>query len=237
MQCPKCGTNRYTNSRSRRTSQKSLNYRSLCFLICDLLSTKEFLSALLNYQSVRHVNGQDYYADGFHDGNVSKKQIQEMHEIYSQKYQTSSSCIEVSLLLITYYDGVQLFKKMVKPFWPFLISIMNLPPNLRKLYGAGLFTLSLLAVEPGCDCEKFILDLFVQELEMLHAGFQVTISDQDYFVQARAISHVYDTKALEKVLNVQGSNSYSGDPLCRAVPGLVTNSSYLYSVSIVFTYC
>ena len=38
---------------------------------------------------------------------------------------------------------------------------------------------------------KFILDLFVQELEMLHAGFQVTISDhQDYFVQARAISHV-----------------------------------------------
>jgi hypothetical protein len=87
------------------------------------------------------------------------------------------------------------------------------------LYGAGLFSLSLLAVEPGSKAECFVMDLFVQELKMLYDGFRVHINGQDYFVQARIVSHVYDTRAVEKVLNSQSAGSTAGCPFCRLVPG------------------
>jgi hypothetical protein len=218
--CPVCSKSRFTEG-SHRTSRKQLCYRSLCLLICDLLTTRDFLSSI-NYRFVEHVIGEGFIADGFQHGSVPKQHMMDMHNRFLQHQadpSAISSCLEVSLVLIVYYDGVQLFKRRVVHFWPLLVSILNLPPNLRKLYGAGLFSLSLLAVEPGSKAECFVMDLFVQELKMLYDGFRVHINGQDYFVQARIVSHVYDTRAVEKVLNSQSAGSTAGCPFCRLVPG------------------
>eukprot|EP01031_Cornospumella_fuschlensis_P033530 gene33530-40565_t len=155
---------------------------------------------------------------GFQHGNVPRQHMADMKNVFLNSSSPSSS-IEVSLILTLYYDGAMLFKRSVNPFWPLLISIANLPPTIRTAYGIGMFSISLISVDPGTPVEQFVLGLLGQELQLLFKGFTVTTRGCNYFVQARVTSQVYDSRALEKVLNVQGAGSGAGCPLCRQVPG------------------
>lgn len=97
----------------------------------------------------------------------------------------------------------------------YLISIVNLPPCFRKTKGMGIFTLTAMSVDPVSPVGLFILDLLVQELFLLFDGICVNIGGQMYFLQARLISHVYDTRAYEKVVMVQTAGSYAGCAECK----------------------
>lgn len=156
--------------------------------------------------------------DGFHHGEVASENMESMAEIFRNRAPEGS--INISLLLTIYYDGVQLFKRSVNPFWPLLVSINNLPPHLRGVYGVGIFSLSHISVKPGTPAEEYILSMFVEELRHLYEGFTVKLSNgRLVFLQARVVCHVYDTRAMEHLLKVHGAGSCVGCPLCRLVPG------------------
>eukprot|EP01031_Cornospumella_fuschlensis_P030919 gene30919-37367_t len=132
---------------------------------------------------------------------------------------TQTQSIMVNILLSVNFDGVQLHKSNTDASNPLLISIMNLPPNFRNIKGIGIFTLTAMSVKPESPVADFLISLLVQELELLCKGIKVTIRGVTFFVQARLICHVYDTRALEKVLKVQGAGSYGLCVVCGIVQG------------------
>jgi hypothetical protein len=85
--------------------------------------------------------------------------------------------------------------------------------------GKGLFVLSLFTGNTGSNCETFIIENLVNELDFLDKGFSVTINKTVYIIQARLIMHCYDSRASESVVKVQGAGSYAGCPLCGLCEG------------------
>jgi hypothetical protein len=161
-----------------------------------------------------------------------------MKKVYDVKYpnkcctiETKDSCgniIElnnvpvtmVNLLLSEFYDGCQLFKSKVCNFWPLMISILNLPLFLRVQLGVGSFLLSLFTGALNTPAERFLLEeCLCEELLQFYNGIQYNIDGKIFFVQARLISTILDTKAFEETLHVHASNSYSGCFLCNTGEG------------------
>ena len=214
--------NRYTEDMRNRTALRELNYRSLSLLVCELLHTKCFVKAI----SYKSSTSREGVLDDILDGHVARRHLSEMHDKFLLQKETlqlktnnSSNIVEVSLLFSIYYDGAQLFKKSTTPMWPLMLSILNLPPPLRKARGKGLFMLSLFTGNTGSNCETFIIENLVNELVFLDKGFSVTINKTVYIIQARLIMHCYDSRALESVVKVQGAGSYAGCPLCGLCEG------------------
>ena len=97
-----------------------------------------------------------------------------------------------------------------------LFTILNLPPSYRNKVGVGTFCLSNFSGIAGSIAEEFLFKkCFVAELENLKKGITIKIDDKFYFIQARLILHVWDSKALEKELFVQGAGSYGGCTFCK----------------------
>jgi len=240
--CPECGANRFQPC-SRSTcvghgtstcahllegdgiSQKKLWYRPILLLIMDLLKTPYFLTAL-NYKRKRLVGDNEFYSD-FLDGELPQRHLNEMRErfeLYSDSKRSSSadesSIKSVTILFSEFYDGAQLFKRKASDFWPLCLSIMNLPPVYRGKLGIGFFLLALYAGKHK-NAEHFLFsDCVCEELRMLYDGVERTIDGQTYFIQARLIFHVLDTKAAEPILAIQSwSTSRNGCPLCQLITG------------------
>lgn len=216
--CNYCERSRYRSTLSK-TPRAMVNYRSILFIISELLHTNWFISAL-NYvqKDSKHV---DIYGD-VQNGSVFRKHAEEMKTNYEQKYhlRDRDNVTPISLLFGVYYDGLKVFSRKSVDFWPLMISILNLPPNLRKLFGAGIFLLSIIVAKSGSWSELFIFrERFICELDYLSKGVEITINDKKYFVQARLILHCYDTRAMEKVLNIQLANALAACPLCGLVNG------------------
>ena len=216
---PNCDyKNRFTEVIRKRTPLRELNYRSLALLICELLHTKFFLKAI----SCKNSNSTEGILVDILDGDAAKRHLKEMHVRFEKKKEqmkTANKVVEVSLLFSIYYDGAQLFKKSTTSIWPLMLSILNLPPPLRKARGKGLFMLSLFTAKSGSNCEAFIMENLVNELKFLYRGFTIAIDGTVYVIQARLIMHCYDSRALESVVKVQGSGSYAGCPLCGLCEG------------------
>jgi hypothetical protein len=136
--------------------------------------------------------------------------MNEMHKLYLG-YCTSnnlSNVVEISILLSWFYDGIQLFKKKSATFQPLLITILNLPPNIRHSIGIGTFLLSLSMFKGDSNIEKFLLeDCFLEELLFLHKGLDFCIDGTHYFLQVRAIDHILDLSALCPMLKLQAFQS------------------------------
>ena len=97
---------------------------------------------------------------------------------------------------------------------------MNLPPNIRKTLGHGMFLISLFTALSHSTCEQFIMSkCLIDELKMLNEGLLIKISNKLYFIQARLILHCYDNKALEAFCCIHGENSLFGCGLCGLIPG------------------
>jgi len=97
---------------------------------------------------------------------------------------------------------------------------MNLPPVYRGKIGIGLFLVALYSGK-HINAEKFLFsDCFCEELRMLYDGVERTIEGQTYFIQARLIFHVLDTKAAEAILDIQSwTTSRNGCALCQLITG------------------
>lgn len=203
----------------QRTPMMELHYRSVFLLICQLLSTNEFETAI-NCQPLDSEAG--LYFD-IRDGSVFKRHIKEMERAYDAEIKDrggDAELIPINLLLTLNYDGIQLFKRRSQHFSPLIVGIQNLPPNLRTDAGAGMFSISLFSAPANSNAEAFMFDILVKELqELMWKGTHVTIKGRKYFIQARLTLQCYDTKALESVLKVQAAGSAAGCPLCGLVTG------------------
>ena len=92
-----------------------------------------------------------------------------------------------------YYDGSQLYKSKVVSFWPLLVTILNLPPKLRKMYGAGIFMVGLFQSKTGSAVEDFLIrDFLIQDLHFLASGFEYkdVITNKIYFIQVSYILYI-----------------------------------------------
>jgi hypothetical protein len=84
-----------------------------------------------------------------------------------------------------------------------------------------MFLVTLFTGTYGSAAEEFLLkNCFAEELLKLYEGVIVKINNQEYFLQARLIQHILDTRALEKILKCQStSNSYIGCVFCKGTTG------------------
>lgn len=218
--CPTCKTRRYTGIEDTRYPIATINYHPIIFIICELLENKTFVTALNTCNEDAGKTG--LYCD-ISDGAEFKKNMTEMnykYNIYKNSKQIPVDATRINILLSIQYDGAQVFHYTVSNFWPMLISILNLPPNIRKTLGHGMFLISLFTALSHSSCENFIMSkCLVDELKMLYEGILVKVNGQIYFVQARLVLHCYDSKALEAICCFHGANSITGCGLCRLSPG------------------
>lgn len=217
--CSVCERSRYTDF-SKRYPIFTLNYRSITIIICELLETKFFLEALevVNLDCL----DDNIYSD-IMNTSYTKKLVNDMQSVYNkQKLENkiNNNCKPINLVLNFSYDGAQIYKYSYTNFWPMLITIVNLPPVVRKTVGQGMFMVSLFNSIGGSINEEFIFNkCLVEELLLLNEGIEVKINNKLYFIQARLNQLGFDTKALEAVVKAHGSNSKVGCPLCRLSPG------------------
>ena len=236
--CPKCkspryrpctrsecggkGTERCSHLLNDGIAYKSLYYRLLIPLLVDLINTKYFVSALhFQNERMQSSNGcEEFYVDIL-DGEVAKEHLISMDINFKawckENTTTSSDSIPISLLLMQFYDGGQLFKYATCNFWGLFTSILNLPPTYRGKVGISQF-LSAIYGGTHSTAEKFLFtDLYCEELRALYEGYEyISPSGKRYFIQARLIFHSMDTKALEPILCMQSmTNSRYGCPYCR----------------------
>ena len=237
--CPKCSQPRFRPCTKRRCisrnkhdcphllregiAYKNLFYRSLILLIYDLVSTKYFIE-YITYCRL-HVD-ENAYTDVM-DGTTAKGHLEDMN-IRGNAWKNNnpderSTAILVNLLLSEFYDGGQLFTSKTFDFWPLCFGILNLPANLRSKIGLGYF-IGALYTGKHTDVERqFFTDFLCEELNRLYDGIEYNVNGKKYFIQARLVLHVLDTKAAEPVFGFQSAtNSKFGCPLCRGVTGLYT---------------
>ena len=219
--CKGKGTEQCSHLHNDGLAYKSLYYRLLIPLLVDLLNTKYFVSALhFQNERMQSSNGcEEFYSDIL-DGEVAKEHLISMDHNYKawcRENPDHSDSIQISLLLMEFYDGGQLFKYATCNFWGLFTSILNLPPTYRGKVGVAQF-LSAIYGGTHSTAEKFLFtDLYCEELRALYEGFvYISSCGKRYFIQARLIFHSMDTKALEPILGMQSmSNSRYGCPYCR----------------------
>lgn len=163
------------------------------------------------------------------DGSTAQQALRDMNSTLERLIASAgvadpstSGVPRLALCLSVSFDGTQIFRHRVREMWPLLVTVLNLPNPKRNRLGVGTFITALLPDASGSNAEQAIFQkLFVQELKLLEAGIFVTSETDGAEIPlvARVVHHAYDTKALCKVLLVQGPGSRAGCPICRAVGG------------------
>lgn len=219
--CTTCGTGFCPHLLENGSPFKQLHYRPIIIMIYDLLSHTKF-HQYLSYARVHHNSSE--YSD-FMDGKLARGHLKEMNDNFhawvEQEKDIRGTAIPINLLLSEFYDSGQLFKSYVFDFWPLCIGILNLPPNLRGKIGLSYF---LTAVYGGkhSEVEKVLFnDLVCDELRCLYEGIEHDVHGTKYFIQARMVMHILDTKAAEPCMGYQSnSNSNFGCSNCGGVTGI-----------------
>jgi hypothetical protein len=209
-------------------SVKLLYYRPIIPLICELLEFPDFVRAL-NYKYFKTppppppdgADEDEFCYEDVSDGRNFKKHMNEMDENFiknEEKYE--STLIKINLLISQFYDGIQVFHKRYKSFWPLMITILNLPPSIRNKIGVGMFLITMFSGVQGTPAENYMFDkCFVEELKMLQEGLIIYCREKYFFVQVRLIYHCVDTKALGKLIKTHEANSLMGCPFCEIGKG------------------
>jgi len=96
-----------------------------------------------------------------------------------------------------------------------------MPPNLRGKVGLSYF-LAALYTGKHTEAERIMFnDLVCEELRCLYEGIEHEINGKKYFIQARLVMHILDTKAAEPVMGYQSNaNSNFGCSNCGGVTGI-----------------
>ena len=119
--------------------------------------------------------------------------------------------VQRSFIMSLAYDGGALFNRHnTTSVWPTVASILNCNPTNRNDTKVGLHKVGLHDMKVGMPAEEQLFSqCVVPELQKLGMGMVINSIDEDgnpirVFLQARAILHILDTKAFEKVSNCQG---------------------------------
>ena len=223
--CGICGTDRFTPSNlsfDKRTPIKRLFLLPITPKIIQLIRTDDFLK-LLNYSRVKYSENDNCYSD-VQDGELYRESLNSMKEkykIHEKRFDDGLKCVEVSLCLSMFYDGMMLYKSSEANFNPVGFTILNLPPTHRHEYGTGMFCGGIMTSKCGDNVEKFFLiHCLAEELNMLDEGVNVVFGDTRYIIHAQVISYDLDLKALEKIMCMEQCNSLHGCIKCRDFSGV-----------------
>jgi len=250
FRCPKCNAARYrpcvkTNCANRGKSNcehllkdgvpyKQLHYRSLILLINDLVKYETFVEAI-NYtrKDYRRFYDSPNFGSDIRDGYIPRQNLREMEnsfEIWRHKnLLMRSNAKPVNILLSEFTDGLQLFKRRAKDFECIITSIINLPPTYRGKEGIATFLTAVYEGKHDFAEQVIFSDMYVQELQKLYEGFEIKVNGKIYFIQARLVLHIHDTKSAEGVFQLQNcSNNTSGCPYCQKIRGIHDGAKCIY---------
>jgi len=106
---------------------------------------KGFLPLFLHEYKKPSFNSKYKYMDAF-DGIAYTRTLKEMEENFKRLYPDNeeNKPIMINFVLSQFLDGVQIWKKKVAHFAPYLINVLNLPPTYRGKLGLGMFLISLI---------------------------------------------------------------------------------------------
>ena len=210
---------------------KQLFYRPIRLLILDLVRTEWFVKAL-KYKRKDFRQYYHYDNSTSENGIIADKNLQEMNnqfESWKKKDQRRLNYESVNILLSEFYDGVQLFKRRTKDFNCLITGILNLPPTYRGKEGISNFITAVYEGKHKFAEQVLFSDLYVEELQTLLHGIEFEWNGKFYFIQARLILHIMDTKAAEGVFKFQNcGNSTQGCPSCQLISGVHDGSKCIY---------
>ena len=208
---------------------KQFYYRPIIILIMDLVAQGHFE----NYLNYRRTHQNTKTLSDFMDGEIARAHLNDMKEKGNRWLERDSvgrkDTVMINLLLCEFYDSGQLFKSKVVDFWPLCIGILNLPPPLRGKVGLSWFIAALYTGKHSI-VEKFIFnDLVCEELRCLFGGIEHKVNGKTYFIQARMVMHLLDTKAAEPCMGYQScANSKFGCPNCGGITGIHNGSKCIF---------
>jgi len=185
---------------------KTVLYRPIIHLIYELLEN-EYFECYLNFERF-HQNDREYR--DFMDGDAAKGHLKDM-ENYGENWKKQSkdrkdvTC--VNLLMSQFYDSGQMFTSKMFDFWPLCFGFLNLPPQLRGKVGLGYFLCALFNGKHSQVERTLFTDILCEELRCLYYGIEHVVTDcfgrkKVYFIQARLIMHIMDTKAAEPIMDL-----------------------------------
>jgi len=151
--CNKCAKDDICNH--SKTSRRKLSYRCIIPIMVSFGMELAFRQCL-NCKTYNYINSDDvkHIADISHASeyqnallsmeNEFKNHIARGNQFINhsaddcvEKLTIDDSTIHIPLLFSVFYDGIQLYKSKVKSFSPLLLTIVNLPPTLRKMMNFG----------------------------------------------------------------------------------------------------
>jgi hypothetical protein len=116
---------------------------------------KGFLPLFLHEYKKPSFNSKYKYMDAS-DGIAYTRTLKEMEENFKRLYPDNeeNKPIMINFVLSQFLDGVQIWKKSVTHFAPYLINVLNLPHTYRGKLGLGMFLISLITCKANSGAEK-----------------------------------------------------------------------------------
>ena len=230
------------------SSFKKLYYRPIIILIQDLLANPKF-AYYLNYESRHNRRHNSNRMSDFMDGEIARAHLNDMKkkaaEWIAKDPDNRRDCIIINLLFSEFYDSGQLFKSYVFDFWPLCLGILNMPPRLRGKVGLSYFLAALYTGKHTAAERIMFNDLVCEEFRQLYLGIEHEVNGKKYYIQARLVMHILDTKAAEPVMGYQSqANSNFGCSNCGGVTGIhignqcvfLGNRNYLPQLNVLRFY-
>lgn len=230
MNCPTKGKRDCQHLLQDGVPMKQFFYRPLILLILDLVRTKWFVKAL-NY---RRKDFREYYNGDTNiaDGKVAEENLNEMKshfELWKRRNPKKTNLESVNILLSEFYDGAQMFKRRTKDFNCLITGILNLPPTYRGKEGISNFISAVYEGKHKFAEQALFSEMYVEELQTLLKGIEFEFEGKLYFIQARLVLHIMDTKAAEGVYQLQNcANNTNGCPCCELIYGIHEGSKCIY---------
>lgn len=223
------------HSLARRFPKRTAYYRSLIILLKELVKhsvnsqLKEQNSGANNNSSTVYdfaILHQDENTEkgtelfDIKDSECAREHLEAMrsnylkHEEKKNAEESKDSRLkteEFSFILSVFYDSGNLANRAARSLWPLVITVLNANPHLRVQPGIAMFLIMLHDLAVGCNAEQTLFkDIFVPELNILNDGLLFDFVDNTgasrrAFIQARLVSHNYDTPALQDVFHLQGA--------------------------------
>jgi hypothetical protein len=172
-----CIRNKIENScnHTQRPVMKQLYYKPFIGYLSKLLANDIFISLI----SFKFIKNSSFDKVDIMEGESAKRNMAEMIEKYNnestKKNWKEGDVKPINILCSMFFDGVQVYKSKVTPFWPLFITILNLPPSFRSTPHAGIFLSSIFT----CKCNNYYKPYAI----LNYPKFQVSLiqKQKDFF--------------------------------------------------------
>ena len=128
-----------------RKSQHQIKYRSIKLLLNELVKLESFRE-IINYDDITDEStfsekkSKDTFNKNMKEMKANfQKYLQNLDPVKRQKFK---EIIEINLAISWFYDSFMIHHRKASTFSPLIITIRNLPPNIKNSLGFGTFLLA-----------------------------------------------------------------------------------------------